>query len=161
MRTLDPQKLEWVLSELWWRTATAWNYMCYCGGYDRNAKQPLRQEAQTRHTQDVQRTRMQSQHWFSLQEKLHVISLLWQTEAAGSLLFQVNPKTVLCDLCFLKTNQNITICEHCLPIHIRVRLHLNSKHFHINDTDIYRGLLFYTVYGLYVFSWQRTNELDR
>lgn len=34
----------------------------------------------------------------SLQEEHDVLSLLWQAEAVGSLLSQVGPKTVLCDL---------------------------------------------------------------
>lgn len=34
----------------------------------------------------------------SLQEEYHVLSLLWQAEAFGSLLSQVGPETVLCHL---------------------------------------------------------------
>jgi len=53
-----------VLCELWWGSAAAWSQLCEWAGFRRDAKQPLREDLQTRNTQEVQHAGMQDQHRF-------------------------------------------------------------------------------------------------
>lgn len=50
-----------VLCELWWGSAAAWSQLCEWPGSGLDAKQPLWEDFQTRHTQEVQYAWMQDQ----------------------------------------------------------------------------------------------------